>query len=462
MKIRKIIGRVMVMMTVALPYKASAQTVAWLLPPGEYSGIVRMGNDLYRATRGGMVGLLRADGTAVAPISNGAISRFYDHKALLTYTDGQRECIRGCLTDDGKYYPFSKKYYTLNGQKFYSDGLLSVADDSGRLGYIDCYGNEALGFDGKYDRIKPFVEGYAAVFKNKQYHLINKSGTQVRFLFKGVAEVYGGTNMTGGVVYVWDTDGKLYTFNPGSGATCVPARWPQSRSLDYLYRFESFSKCGKEVPYTDATYSGVKGISPVMQGGLYGYSNGATVIAPCQFASASPFENNTAVVSVNGKTGILKYIDGESFAARQTSGTLRYFDGESVKCSFSLSVPSVWQGKSLTVSVRKGDNTMALSKSANGSYSFTERPTGSNATYQIEVEADGLRLFSEALAFNFTKKTRCATCRQDIMECRYRGKHPVAEPRPAEKRVAQPEKHAEKLCPTCGKKISECKYQGVH
>ena len=39
------------------------------------------------------------------------------------------------------YTSFSGKYYTLAGQAFYSDGMLSVSDSNGKPGYLDENGN---------------------------------------------------------------------------------------------------------------------------------------------------------------------------------------------------------------------------------------------------------------------------------------------------------------------------------
>lgn len=224
----------------SLPCKVQSQTIVWQMRPSNYSEIIHLVNDLYIAKQNDKVGLIRSDGSIVAPIENDDISEFYENKSLVTYTDGQRECVRGVLLEDGKYNVFSTKYYTLSGQKFYSDGLLSVADVEGRLGYVDVYGNKVLGFDGKYDKIKPFTEGYAAVFKNKRYSLIDKAGSPVSFTFKGVAELYGGINVLNGKAYVWDTNGKLYAFDTSRKGVCESVKWPSSKTLDYLYRLRLY------------------------------------------------------------------------------------------------------------------------------------------------------------------------------------------------------------------------------
>lgn len=446
---------------VLLPYKVLSQTVVWQMQPSNYSEITHLMNDLYRAKLNDKVGLIRSDGFIVAPIENEQISDFYENKSLVTYTDGQRECVRGVLLADGKYNAFSAKYYTLSGQKFYSDGLLSVMDAEGRLGYVDVYGNKALGFDGKYDKIKPFSEGYAAVFKNKRYSLIDKAGISVSFTFNGVAELYGGTNVLNGKAYVWDTNGKLYAFDTLQGGTCKPMKWPSSKTLDYLYRFAALSDKTKEVPFKKVNDGGKKSIVPELINNLYGFHLGDGVVIPAQFSKANQFEDNLAVVCLNGKYGILKYVDGQSFRVTGASSPIGYYAGEKVKCTFQLTVPTSWEGKTLEVKMKNGEQNIPLVKSTKG-YNFDLYPNRDEYNFMVEVACEGLLLYKVFMPYAFVKKVRCPVCKLDITQCRYRGKHPEPERKSTGKENHEVQKKTEKVCPTCGKKISECKYQGVH
>lgn len=101
-----------------------AQTVVWQMPLTNYSNVTRVAPNLYKVTRQEKVGLIHSDGYVVVSLFDSRIGDFYEHKALLTATDNQK----GCLTDERKYYPFTNKYYTLSGQEFFSDDLLSVSD----------------------------------------------------------------------------------------------------------------------------------------------------------------------------------------------------------------------------------------------------------------------------------------------------------------------------------------------
>lgn len=462
-----------------------AQTVVWRMKPQAYSDIKRVGENTYIAVSNGKYGIIRSDGTVVAPVENDNIGGYYEHNSLVTKNDGHGERVMGCLSDNGIYNAFAVKYYTLVGQKFFSDGLLSVADADGNVGYIDTFGNKVVGFDDRFDRIKPFSEGYAAVFKNKRYSLISKSGEAVKFNFLGIAEVNSGTNVYKGKVYVWDTTGKLYysfvdnatsngsvvyVGNQRQSGVCVKTKWPGNRAYDYLYRFSAYTGVGKNVPFVDVETSGLKNenIIPFSEEGLFGYRQEEFVVLPCQFNAAEKFEDNLAVVTVNGMKGIVEYVGEESFEVVAPNVPVSYYEGEQVRCTLQLQVPAVWQDKEISV-VLTNDGVPVNFKRDGTTCSFTCNPRQLSDVLEVEIKADGLLLYKSEVKMTFKKRFRCHLCHRDIEECRYRGKHPEV------KKDICPKCHKErskcvcgkgrakiKACPTCGKDIKDCLWHGVH
>lgn len=448
-----------------LPFVAQGQTVVWQMPPSDYNEIVRLSSNLLMVSRNGKIGLANTDGSMVAPMVNENITDYYEHKALLLSNDGHGERITGCLTDDGKYYGYAKKYYALNGQKFFSDGVLSVADENGNLGYIDVSGNQIVGFEGKYSRIKPYSEGFAAVMKGKKYVLIDKAGDEVKFTYGGTgvgAAVGGCTNVYNGICYVYDeyggNDRSFFTYDTKGNGKLKKTSRVKNTTMDYLFCYQSVSGRTKDVPYEPRKpYAGAKGIAPTLSNGFYGYQTESTTILPCQLSKAEQFEDGEAIVEVNGAKGILKYIDGESFSVLAGKVRQAFYAGDNVKLSFTLNVPSVWKDKPISVIVKNGNGIdQALSNNGNN-YSFTIKPSGSaQLDYVVTVFGDNLKLYDGMLSYTMTKKERCLVCGKDKDQCEYKGVHPSAQGSGSEKAKT------EKICETCGKKISECKYQGVH
>lgn len=429
------------------PLELWSQTVVWQMQPRDWSELTRVGANLYKAVGSdGRIGLLRADGSEVMPPTRCQLHRFHDGKALITQTATKGERVTGCLTDDGQYYAFTSTYYTLSGQQFYSNDLLTVSDEQGHLGYIDQQGQPQVGFDKGWTRIKPFTEEHAVVVSGKHYALINKQGEEQRLVIggTGVGEISSCTNAYHGVVYAYDSyNEKFYIYDLRTKAPMKASSFMKGKdkATDYLYCFQAVSGRGKDVPFESfQPYKGQQGAIPQGEGGRYGYTAGDRTVLPFQFSNAEMFQDNLATVSLStGLRGVLRWVDGSSFDAVVTQASLDFYSGDNVQCQFTLSVPEAWHGKSLEVELQgEGGNTILL-RNNGASYTFTQTPAKSQEChYTVNVHGEGLHLFRGTLAYTFTHKERPVS-------------HPTGTKPPTEK-----------ICPDCGKPISKCPVRGNH
>ena len=391
-----------------IPLLSYAQSIIWQLPPTDYDNIEPFGEQLYQVSQKGKIGLIKADGTQVIPVEYEEITKFYEDKALVLRNEQGKTLIGGYLTSQGTFISFTKKYYTLKGQVFYSDGMLSVANERGLVGYLDERGSEAIGFDGSFDIIKPFTEGYASVFKKKgkerKYSLIDKNGEKTRFRIR-LGEIYGGTNVFHGKAIIWDTEGKLYTYET-STATCTELKKEiTDTSQDYLFCFSIVSGRNRDIPFTTLPI-GEASLSPTLgENGLYGYSIESKEIIPPQFSSASAFTNNIAIVTLNGKKGLIRYVeDGAQFSLTVPQPTINYYAGKDVECTFNLSVPTVWEGRNLDVNIKDANSAAPMvGVYRQGTYTFRLKPQESSKRIQVAVNADGLNLWNGEAAYAFKK-----------------------------------------------------------
>lgn len=435
-----------------------AQTVEWRLKPStDYDEITLVGKNLFKVVTGGRIGLINSDGTVVETMDNDALTLFYEDKALLTKSDSHGERITGVLISDGTYHKFNKKYYVLTGQNFFSDDLLTVEDEDFNKGYVNYLGAKVLGFDGKYSKIKPFVKGYASVFKGGKYMLINKEGQVANFVFRnGVGEITRGSNVhPDGRVYVLDGySRKFYTYNTISKSPLEKASIQKLSSYDYLYRFSEITGATKEVPFKDIPYSGLKGVKPFNDDGKYGYkSEDGVIIVPAQLSKASQFVDDYAVVEINGRKGILKYVDNGTFELSKTGEGQKFYAGDKLTCSFNFRLPPIWRNGNVTVRLLDDSGTAVDYKQDGATYTFSVKPTVTGTkTYQLRVRSEGLLLYEAQLSYQFTKKIRCTECGKDIDACEYKGKH----------QKTPTVSKSEERCPVCGKKYGECEMDFVH
>lgn len=417
---------------------AGAQTVAWSIRPSNFTDITKIGDDLYKVTRNGKIGLVYSDGTAAEDFEADEITDYYDGKALLIKQAAEGRQVIGCLSIQGNYrqFPKGKRFFSLKGQEFFSEGLLTVEDGDGRKGYINSDGAEVIGFDKGYKKIKPFSEGFAAVFKGEKYCLIDSEGREAKFTFpkgRSGSEVYGGTNVYEGVAYIWDDDGRFYTYDTQTRGELVKASKPSGDTFDYLFRLACLTGESKKVPFVvKSSHKGKVGLQPSVKDDLYGYYSGSYAVLPYQLTAASAFEDGYAVVSLYGKRGLLKLEPG-SFRSSVLQGEIDFHEGDTVTCSFVVTMPSVWAAAEADVSLTDaGGLPVVLEKGGDGNYSFTLFPTEScSSDYSLLVTKEGLKLYEAALSYSLTKKVVCPTCGEDIDKCAYGGNHP-------EKKVTAP------------------------
>lgn len=447
-----IIKQLMVVIIATFTMNGIAQTVVWQMQPTNYDEIKRINSNLYLAKRNGKIGLISSDGSIIASVENDELSLYHENKALLTKTEGIGERIVGCLTIDGKYVSFSHPYYVISGQKFYSDGLLSVKDENGNLGYIDQFGNQVLGFDGKYDKIKPFSEGYASVYKDKKYNLIDKQGVQVKFRFKTVGKIYNGTNVYNGYAYVYDTDGKFYSYNVRTDDYLKGEKKPKTNATDYLYRLSSISGASNEIPFVNVENKGIFGLNPIVTNSQYGFFSDNRPVLPCQLSYASIFEDDLSIVGINGKLGILRFISNENFSVNIPTSTHNFYAGDNLECKFVLSVPVAWRDREYKILLKDENGNVYPTRQEVNNYTFSFAPSQTgDKNFSVAVYGEGLNLFESELSYSFTKKEKCSECGKDKNLCQG---HSSKQDAKKNQQIV--------YCKECGLPITECPYYGVH
>lgn len=431
MKKNRIIG--ILSIWIGMVISCYGQTAYWIVEPSTYNEIKYIAPNIYKVTKNGKIGLINAAGEVIADPVNDEMTGFYENKALLLKSDGNGDRIIGCVTGKGIYYKFANAFYTLNGQVFFSDGVITVGDENKKLGYVDEKGNPVLGFDGKYDKIKPFTEGYASVFSKKKYSLIDKDGQPVRLAFDGVGEVYGGTNVYKGTAYVWDTNGKFYTYNVEKGGFCKKTKTPENTSsVDYLYRFSCISGLGKQPTYTaqEAPKIFDPGFPSVVAGPKgKGYAiEGKTVIKE-QFSEAGPFLTGAAIVKNDGRCGMLGYTKDDGFSAFSTSQTIRTRRNQAAKCNFTIQVPKAWRNKDINVSITDSEGSPLQSTFTNNTLVLDVVPTTDETiTYHIYISGSGLSLWDGTVSQKYEIIPVCRVCDKELSQCEFRGNHPVNNP----------------------------------
>ena len=388
---------------------SKAQTVLWELEPTDaYKRLVPSVGSLFQATGpDGKIGFVDAQGQVVVPLDNDELTGFYDDKALLLCHDGERRRINGCLTTDGLYTPFTTPYYTLEGQEFFSEGLLTVENEKGLKGYVDQQGHKVFGFTKKHLYIKPFHEGYAAVCTDiyrgvPLFFPYNKKGLPLDITPNPNEQGdFTMTNFDQGLSYVLfaNSNSKVYTYS-------LRGEWKLYSTNgfndpdDYLFRYGKNEDVHFQMPPQPTPDADVE---LTVQDQKYGFRHNGQQLLPCQLAAATPFVNRLSVVQLQGKTGILRFVpDAAAFALATPQQPIDYYAGQQVGCNVTLSVPSEWQDKTLNLTLADGQQTV-YSGPGVGSHTFNITPGDATKTFSGTVSAGALVLWQGAATYTFNK-----------------------------------------------------------
>lgn len=389
---------------------SKAQTVLWELSPTDaYTKIDPFTSGLFQVKdQAGKMGYIDAVGKIVVPIENDAVTGFYDGKALLLCQEGERQRINGYLTIEGRYQPFTTAFYTLDGQEFFSEGMLTVEDEKGYKGYIDLQGRKVFGFTKKYHYIKPFHEGYAAVCIDEYrgvplFFPYDKKGIPLELASNPPEQGdYTMTNFDQGLAYALfaNSNSKVYSYSK-EGQWKLFSTDGFNAPDDFLYRYGrnediSYQSMPQPVPDTE--------VQLTSSNQLYGFLlNNGKPLLPCQFTAATPFADHLSVVHLQGRIGILRYAPTSSpFTLSTPQQPIDYYAGQSVNCAFTLSVPSEWNNQGLHLTLSDGEQTVYNSEGG-GNHQFVVSPQAPFQSYQLHVKAGDLLLWSDSASYTFNK-----------------------------------------------------------
>ncbi len=137
----------------AISFPATAQVAGWKLRPNNYSSMEPFTPNLLKVQRGGLFGLVDADGEVIAECKYSNIT-FSEGRCLLIESDNRLKRILG--PDGSTIGIIEDELYVDPDNPYYSNGLLAVRHKQ-KWGYLDLNGDAAIEL--KLDRACPFFHG---------------------------------------------------------------------------------------------------------------------------------------------------------------------------------------------------------------------------------------------------------------------------------------------------------------
>lgn len=388
-----------------LSVSALAQNVSWVVKPGTYDRIIPCGTYLYEVFKDGRMGIINDTGREIVPVECKEITGFYEGYALALADEGGKRRIMGILSAEGDYAKVSDgRYYTIQGQEFFSEGLLTVTDRNGSMGYMNVRGEVVHTFNND-SRITPFSEGYAAVWIDGDYYLLDKRFNPIDIVLNTNNELEGGTNVYKGEAVLW-AGGKAYKYNVSTGD--LKKYKCKDGPLDYLWCYQELTGRSAEPPLDVISFPSSL-TKRVEKNGRYGYERNGETMLSCQLEEAGEVYGDVAVVRFKGKVGMLKInSSSEKFSVVTYTPKFEYYKGEIKELvhTFRLSLPLEWSNSPLAVSVTNADGARFSIESKDGIYTFKTIELSGVKTYNVEIESEGMNLWTGQFTCNYIAKTR--------------------------------------------------------
>lgn len=384
---------------------ANCQTVDWLIKPA-YTEITHYSKDIFKCLdEKGKLHLVDWNGRELL--------EGLDANEVTDYSNGYAVVLSGdrivaFLSEDNHKVTKVEGTYYRTRYSFFSEGYIAVAQDNvnGKQGYLDTQGN--LVFKCIYLEARPFKMGWASVYKD--------GGSRSRFCAylsqdSSIGEVGGivGLGGNGDNIYYassFNDNGQALVYGKNKKYQVINTRLTPTKEIrvekfsaalnKYDYSYKSDSTDEKDKPDNEKPTEADRFAEIVSDGSTYGYRNekGKTFV-PVQFSEVQRFYDRRAIVTKNGKVGVVKYLDGD-FSVNWPDENIRvYPNGKTNQIPFSIEIPSSLQPGKAVLRFDNGEGTF----SAKDSFGFDFFPSIKNKRNDCrlrgKVEYDGLLLWEE-------------------------------------------------------------------
>lgn len=395
---------------------ANPKTVVWILSP-DYEAVKPYSQDLYLCQLNGKWGMVDADGRTILPNKYDFITSLRGGIGLFGVVEGGRNRLEGFVNSVGTCTEIKGTYYVIPEFSYFSEGKLCVSDQSGRQGFVDESGNIAVKC--RFDAVRPFKEGLASVKKGKWVYYIRENydadpDQNVVYSQWRNGRVTVGSSFKYGEAVVGYGDKYRVIDTQGSELRVFSASDWKINPLDYTI---AYSDVDSQTESFSPQYSSSIEVFP--KDGKYGFRLDGEEILPPVLNSASLVDLNQVSIAVcNGKTGLLKIIDGSVKSSLLRNGrTAEYvYAGENSKASelqYVISVPEQWVGHTRLLADNGNGNFEEVSSfvAANRNelrYSFYpevgSKDKSVNLKYRLLYE--GMEVLSEEFTLSVKKAVR--------------------------------------------------------
>lgn len=379
----------------------SAQTIQWLIKPN-YDTISHLNNFIFKCKTQGCVQLVDARGQNLLSTLADSVTCYCENRALILDKSGNGFKIRGIVNESGAFTKVEEDFF-VNQYSYFSEGLVSVENASGKAGYLD--GNGVLVIPCQYRVARPFIKGWASVEpakRQKRTVYINQQRQTLKIpdFHNGKVVMGSSFNSSGeALVAYYDNDNAVIDTKGN-----VVRKYDRKEHVTPVRLFDfAFDESGKNsIPDAALEISFDTEPFPFLSNQLMGYKNADRIVAPPQFSQAGRFANGCAIICKDNKFGIVKIVEGAFYGAFEGEDLLVAEGKKAPAYTYSLAIPKSLNPDVLQVMFDTGDGNMQSVNLQGDKYTFI--PSIDNSTnvcvMKMQVMSEGLLLWVDSIMKN--------------------------------------------------------------
>ena len=334
----------------------SAKTVKWIIKPS-FENLSSYSGDILKYKSNSKQGLIDLNDCKIQTIDVDSVSVLSEGISLFLDKEGSMLRITGIMDIENKTQILLNKKYYLNKYSYFSEGKLCVSDKDNNKGFLNKSGEEVIRC--RFKEARPFKEGYSSVIE-KEYKVMyiddkyeTKGNRPLIIEYRNGDISFGSSFHNGKALIGYNTDFIIMGKN---GKKIENYKYKGGKLPINPYDFTMISNEENSSANKDMNFNKVNSnLISLFDNDKYGFMYKDEKIVPSQFEKVNIINDNYAIVSLNGKFGVIKVIEGDFISEINTETINLYYNTDIETCKYSINLPSEILDSEISLFINTGE-----------------------------------------------------------------------------------------------------------
>lgn len=304
--------QILTLVTILAFVSSNAKIVTWSISPN-YQEIKRYNGDMYLFQNNGKWGIVTPGDKVLLQANYDNITQFNEGYSLAYNNENGRQVLKCIISENGQINGVSEKYY-LNDYKIFSEGLMPIANKSGKYGYIDPSGEIVIKC--QFDEARIFRNGRAPIKLGNycKYIKNNSDVSEIKYLVTD--ENFHDGDITHATCFY---EGKA-AIRYNKDCALIGTNGKKIKKLTFE-QYNEYKKLNNNYKYEVNGFATSNGYDEFSDNGKLGLRQGDNIIVTPQFDSFDyMYSDGNILATLNGKQGVLRINEGDVFINVKVNG----------------------------------------------------------------------------------------------------------------------------------------------